>query len=499
LALDLDSYREGAETFISEIDREYYLQGAGHKAELELERIYSRHSRLFERDAVAGLRDLSAAAAPGDEQRRLRYLLGFALDGYLGEATKAEAEEIAMLEATLEVEIPSGKTPYRQVSVEQANERDAARRAELEDAHDAVLADRLNPLHTAALEQAHELCRELGWEGYAAAYSDVRALDLNALAAQTAAFLEATEDAYPATVDPLLRDAGLPALGELRRSDIARFFRAPELDRHFPADSLVSSLEATLAGLGIDLSAQPNVHLDTEARKTKSPRAFCSPVRVPDEVYLVIAPVGGRDDYASLYHEAGHTEHYASVDASLPFEFRYLGDNSVTESFAFLLMRLPESSPEWLEAHLGVDDAEAIVAHAEATRVVFLRRYAAKIAYELELHAPAPDLAAMPARYAELLGGATRIRWTEASWVSDVDAGFYVACYLRAWALETHWRRALRERFGDRWFASAEAGEWLRGLWSHGQRLDADELLAEELGEILDFGVMVEDLAATSG
>jgi hypothetical protein len=217
-------------------------------------------------------------------------------------------------------------------------------------------------------------------------------------------------------------------------------------------------------------------------------------VRVPDEVYLVIAPVGGRDDYAALFHEAGHTEHYASVDASMPFEFRHLGDNSVTESFAFLIEGLTESSAAWLDARLGVDDPSAIVAQAKATRFVFLRRYAAKLAYELELHAAAPDLQAMPARYADLLGSATRIRWAEASWVSDVDGGFYVACYLRAWALETHWRRALRERFGEDWFTSTEAGAWLRGLWAHGQRLDADELLAEELGESLDFGVMVEDL-----
>jgi hypothetical protein len=494
MAIDLDSYREAAEAFISAIDREYYLQGAGHKAELELEPIYARHSWLFEPDGVAGLRELAAAAPPGDERRRLRYLLGFALDGCIGAATKGEAEEVAMLEATLEVETSAGKTPYRQVAVEQANEADAGRRAELEDARDAVLVDRLNPLHTAALERAHELCRELGWDGYAAAYADVRSLDLEALGDQTAAFLEATEGPYPAAVDPLLRDAELPPLGALRRSDVARFFRAPDLDLHFPAGSLVGSLERTLAGLGIELSGQGNVHLDTEPRETKSPRAFCSPVRVPDEVYLVIAPVGGRDDYAALFHEAGHTEHYASVDASMPFEFRHLGDNSVTESFAFLIEGLTESSTQWLESRLGVEDATAIVAQARATRFVFLRRYAAKLAYELELHAPSPDFATMPARYAGLLGSATRIRWTDASWVSDVDPGFYVACYLRAWALETHWRRALRERFGERWFAEAEAGEWLRRLWSHGQRLDADELLAEELGETLDFGVMVEDL-----
>jgi hypothetical protein len=499
MTLDLDTYRETAESFMTEIDREYYLQGAGHKAELELEPIYDRHGWLFERDSVAAIRESANGVPAGDEARRLRYLLAFALDGYIGQATKREAEESAVLEATLEVETPAGTTPYRQVAVEQANEPDADRRAELEEARDAVMAERLNPIHLAALERSHALCRELGWDGYAAAYADVRGIDFQALAAQTARFLEATEELYPAAVDPLLARAELPPLGELRRSDVARFFRAPHLDRHFPADKLISSLEQTLAGLGIELDGQSNVHLDTEQRETKSPRAFCSPVRVPDEIYLVIAPIGGPDDYFALFHEAGHTEHYASVDPSLPFEFRYLGDNSVTESFAFLMHRLTDSSADWLESQLGVSDAEMILAQAEASRFVYLRRYAAKMAYELELHASAPDLAAMPARYAELLGSSTRIRWSEASWVSDVDPGFYVACYLRAWALETHWRRALRERFGDRWFASAEAGEWLRGLWSYGQRFDADELLAEELGETLDFGVMVEDLEGAAG
>ena len=499
MALDLDTYRETAESFMTEIDREYYLQGAGHKAELELEPIYERHGWLFERDSVAAIRDLAGGAPAGDETRRLRYLLAFALDGYIGRATKREAEEAAMLEATLEVETPAGTTPYRQVAVEQANEPDAERRAQLEDARDAVMVERLNPIHVAALERSHALCRELGWDGYAAAYGDVRGIDLQALAAQTARFLDATDDLYPAAVDPLLSRAELPPLGALRRSDVARFFRAPHLNGHFPADKLISSLKRTLAGLGINLDGQSNVHLDTEQRETKSPRAFCSPVRVPDEIYLVIAPIGGPDDYSALFHEAGHTEHYASVERSLPFEFRYLGDNSVTESFAFLMHRLTEASGAWLEEHLGIEDVEPMLAQAEASRFVYLRRYSAKMAYELELHAPAPDLAAMPARYAERLGGATRIKWADASWVSDVDPGFYVACYLRAWALETHWRRALRERFGDRWFASAEAGEWLRALWSHGQRFDADELLAEELGETLDFGAMVEDLQPAAG
>lgn len=496
MPIDLDAYRSSAEEFVAEIDLEYYRHLAGHKPELEIEPIYERHGSLFEPSAVAAIREAAAVPEPGTEEgRRLRYLLAFALDGCLGRATQREAEELARLEASLEVEGPDGPVPYRQVPVEQANEPDSERRATLEQARDALLAERLNPLHLASLQRSHELCRELGWSGYADAYGEVRAIDLDALAAETREFLAATDSAYAPALDPRLRAADLPPLGELRRSDLARFFRAPELDAHFPAAALVSALERTLSGLGIDLAAQRNVQLDTEARETKSPRAFCSPVRVPEEVYLVIAPVGGRDDFAALFHEAGHTQHYANTRADFPFEFRYLGDNSVTESFAFLVEHLTED-PAWLEDLLDVGDPTGVVGHARAVRLFFLRRYAAKLSYELELHSRDPDLAEMPARYAELLGSATRVSWPEAAWVSDVDPSFYVACYLRAWALETHWRRALQERFGERWFASAEAGSWLLRLWSRGQHLDGHELLAEELGEELGFAAVAADLGA---
>ena len=132
--------------------------------------------------------------------------------------------------------------------------------------------------------------------------------------------------------------------------------------------ALTDSFERSLAGLGIDLHAQSNVHLDLEQRRRKSPRAFCAPVRVPGEIYLVIPRRGGRDDYAALFHEGGHTEHYATVDATLPFEFRQLGDNSVTEAFAFLFEHLVEDR-EWLRLVLGVEEVGGYFEYARATDV----------------------------------------------------------------------------------------------------------------------------------
>jgi hypothetical protein len=486
--VELDGYRRQAERFCEQIDREYYLHLSGRKRSFEIEPIYESHAELFSREAVAGLREAAERAA-GDEGRRLRHLLGFAFEGHLGQATKREATELAELEASLTVVVDSADITYRGVTVALANEPDAERRAAIEGARDELLAERLNPIHLSALQRVHELARGLGWTSYRDAWARLRGIDLEALAGQARGFVEATDAPYSEIADPELRRAEVPVLGELRRSDLPRFFRAPDLDDRFPGERLVGAFSDTVAGLGIELGAQRNVHLDTESRPTKSSRAFCATPQVPDEVYLVISPTGGRDDYEALFHEGGHVEHYAHVDPALSVEDRRLGDNSVTESFAFLLEHLTED-PAWLAAMLGVAEPEPVVRQAHAVKLVMLRRYAAKIAYELELHAPDPPLGEMPARYAELLEGSTRVGWPRESWLADVDPGFYVACYLRAWALETAWRRALRERFGERWFESAGAGEWLRSLWRRGQRLDADELLADALGERLDFGVL---------
>ena len=279
----------------------------------------------------------------------------------------------------------------------------------------------------------------------------------------------------------------------MRRADLTYFFRARGFDDLFPSDRLIPALEQTLAGLGIALDRQENVRLDTEQRPLKSPRAFCAPVHVPGEIYLVIPRHGGRDDFAALFHEAGHTEHYAHVDASLPFEFRHLGDNSVTEGFAFLLEHLTED-PAWLAATLGVTDAGDYVGYTRASKLVFLRRYAAKLSYELELHAGTRPLPEMPDLYAALLGDAVGVAWPARTWLSDVDGGYYAANYLRAWAFETRLRKLLRERFGPEWFADPGAGELVRGIWSEGQRLNADELLDQVTGERIDFAVMLEEV-----
>jgi len=500
--MDLDAYRRSADSFTTELMREYYRHYAGLQDSFEIEPIYARHAGLFTRDAVHALRELDTRMAGdgnGDARRRARMLLDFAVEGYVGESTKAIEEELAHAEAALTIEVGDGRIGFREAPVVQANTPDPDRRAEIERALLKATDEQLGSHHRERVERQHACATELGWASYADMCAHCKNIDLNALSAQTAAFAQASAASYPRVLEPELRRTLGIGVTELRRADLPRFFRAAEQDRHFPSASLTESFAETMRGLGIEVAAQTGVTFDVESRPNKSPRAFCAPVRVPGEVYLVVAPVGGRDDYATLFHEGGHTEHAANVDPALPFEFRRLGDNSISETYAFLLQHLVED-PEWLSRRLGVADASELVAHAKAKRLVYLRRYAGKIAYELELHGTGGDgWSALAHRYSELLGAALQIEWPTETFLADVDEGFYCACYLRAWALETHLRSYLHERFGPSWFASPEAGEVLRGLWRDGQRLDAEELLGELTGERLDFGAVLEDLGLGEG
>ena len=478
-AVRVDEYRAEAETFLTSIDREYYEHFAGLKDDFEIEAIYERHGRLFSRDAVDGLRE-------GDS----RTLLKFAAEGYVEQGVKELSAEFARLEASLEVELDGAAIPYRQAAVMQANERDPTRRRALEDARNDLLATHLNPLLLEMLERSRALVQELGWPTVRAMTEELSGIDLGALGQQTEAFLAATEADYEATVEPRLRAELGIGFDELERADMAAFFRAPSLDGLFPAEQLMPTFEATLAGLGLENGRPGNVIVDAEPRPKKTPRAFCAPVRVPEEVYLVLTRIGGREDYETLMHEAGHAEHFSHVDPALPVEHRYLGDNSVTEGFAFLFQHLTED-PAWLERRLGIADPAAVVEQARASKLVFLRRYCAKIAYELELHGDG-GVDGLDELYARRLSDAVRVDWPKTGWLSDVDPFFYVAAYLRAWALETHLRRELRERFGELWFEDPGAGDVLRELWSAGQRERGDELLRRLTGAELDFSALLD-------
>ncbi len=476
---ELDAFRERADRFIATLDQEFYDHYAGLKESFDLAPIYEEFADL------TTLEQAQAIGASVDGDHRVRELWRFACEGYLGNLTKSQEEQIGELEAKLEVKVDGETIGFRDLRPRIANEPDRAKRERLELARNETTDEHLTPLYLESVTRAQEGVRSLGADNNLDLYRRF-GLELDALAAQCRTLLADTEELFETAADEVFRKAAGVGLAEAERWDVSRVLRATAWDSGFPAEKMLPALEGTLSGLGIDLGSQGNVHLDLEDRKLKSPRAFCSPIEIPGKVMLVIKPMGGFDDWRALFHEAGHTEHFAHTSASLSVEQRRLGDNAVTEGWAALFEHLT-SEPAWLNRRLDFSDPAGLAADSAVQLLWIARRYSAKLLYELEFHTTA-DVAQMRSRYVEILGGALRIEPSPTDYLADIDSGFYVSSYLRSWAFEAQLRDHLRERYGDEWFAKREAGGLLRELWSLGQSVTAEELLKDVTGATLDMG-----------
>ncbi len=487
---ELDAYREEADRFIAELDEEFYLHYAGLKETFDLAPIYERHKNLTELDQV---KSIGLAVNGG---ARVRELWRFACEGYFGELTRDDAEKLAELESELAVSVDGEEIPYRMVRPALANEPDREKRRVLDERANDLLDEHMNPLHLDAAEKVQQGTRDLEFANYLELYRKaLPSSALDDLAAQCRTFLDSTERLYEEWADKLFRTRVGVSLSEAERWDVPRLFRAPEWDPMFPADKMVPALEGTLADLGIDLTSQENVTLDLEERPNKSPRAFCAPIEVPDRVVLVIQPIGGPDDWRALFHEGGHTEHFAHTSRDLSMEEKRLGDNAVTEGWAMLLEHLT-MEPAWLSRSLDFPRPLEFAAEGATQLLWMLRRYCAKLLYELEFHT-APDVTAMRPRYEELLADALKVSPSDTDYLADIDDGFYASQYLRAWAFEAQLRGYLRERFGNSWFMRTEAGSLIRELWSEGQKPTADEILQEVTGQAIELEAVAERIEET--
>ena len=481
----LDDYRERADRFLAELEEEAYLHFAGLKPELELGPIHERYLDLTSLEQARWIGERV------DGDGRMRELWRFACEGYLGAVTRSDEEHLATLEAGLEAELDDERIAFRMLGPEMANSGDRTRRSRLEQARCALVEEELNPFLLDLRARLRTAVLELGGESTVDLYRRF-GFPLDDLAAQSSSFLSETDDLYERALEKLLGLRLGLRLDQVARYDTPRLFRAKHWDAAFPGERMLSGLKTTLAGLGIDLRAQQNVEIDVASRPSKTPRAFCAPIEIPGRIVLVISPIGGPDDWRALFHEAGHTEHFAHTSADIPFEYRRRGDDAVTEGWAFLFEGLI-STPTWLTRLLGAEEARELGWEGAVQKLYFVRRYCAKLQYELELYT-ASDPARMPARYAELQRRATLIEPSAADYLRDLDEGFYCTSYLRAWAFEARIRAHLCKRFGSAWFESLEAGELLRELWSQGQRLSADELLRELDDSRLDLATLAAEL-----
>lgn len=469
---DIEPIRAELEKFTQEIEKEHYDNLSGQKDDLNTTAIYDKYNGIFTDETLVEEVKGRRVYQRGPDRMRMNYLYSMLLSSYIGRLTTGLADRISTMETGLEVEVEDKKIPFRYSAVALTNEPDHNKREAIDRAREPVFNE-VNPLRLEVLNKEHELAVTLGYDNYVEMCQDASGIDLYGLRKQMQNVLNRTDRLYSRYFKLACNNILKLNPSDVRKHDVGFLFRAKEMDRLFGHENMIKVLNGMLDGMGLPLCENPNICMDTEAREKKSPRAFCCAIRVPEQVMLCIMPQGGRNDYRALFHEMGHSLHFSNVNAGMPFEFKYLGDNSVTESYAFLFEHLI-SDKAWLIASMGMGDTDAadVAQFMSFEKLYMVRRYAAKLIYELELHAGAKNPEKL---YASFLESALKFKHPEIHYLYDMDPGFYSANYLRAWMFEVQLRAVLEDKFGDTWWKEKACGGFLKEMWSSGQKYMADQ------------------------
>ncbi|MBX5483027.1 MAG: chromosome segregation protein SMC [Myxococcaceae bacterium] len=395
---------------------------------------------------------------------------------YLARSTAAQRTALSHLEAATTFRVGDTEHPLRDLERLLARERNALnRRAAWSSAMTALT--RLDVAYAERDLRTREVLEPFGYKSTLQFTTALRRIDDEALAKDAERLLSVTERPFRDVLQQLsAHELRLP-LEEVRMRDLPRMFRSRDVDELFPKDQLLPRADATLEGLGIPRSTLPQLTVDATDSPKKNPLPFALALDVPHDVRLSLRPLPGLRAQSAYLHELGHALH-----AALTTEPRYplakLGMGAVAEAWSQLFELLVED-PVWLGRQTGLGGArlDRYLAASAAWDLYLLRRAAGRFLYSREVLAhPGAD---KKAAYRAAMTRALLVPIDDedlARAALEEDPFLDSALQLEATFLSNQLLAQLKARFGPSWWEDKGAGDYLRGLWAHGNALDAREL-----------------------
>jgi hypothetical protein len=486
------------ERYLFERSEEWRAVRVGEKEVSEQAEIVQRYADLFSREQIDSLQE-AEKGADGDD-RELLYRLRKTCESGLISAQLAEREdELENRVLATRVTFKDEEMPLRNAQAKLAVLAAYADREELgaiqAEASASFNGDRLD-----LLRASEELAAEYsGIPDAIERNEEEKDISLHDL---SRALKQASDDSTAAY--EVLRERWFAKLLGDEREAIPSSYHTAYMRRLSPLESTYTKDRATevclqtLEALGFDLNAQPNIKLDLDDRPQKSPRACVIASDPPKIVHLITRAQGGLHDYQAFLHEAGHALHYGGCDPALPYIFRRVArDHALTEIYSYIVEAISRE-PEWHELYFGLSPEQA---HENAEATIFLeallyRRYEAKLRYELDFWSRFNGDGGDPDVYERLLTEATGVRYRRDNYLSDMDAGFYSADYLRAWIRSAQLRQHLIDQVGADWWRNPRTGELLTELFREGTKPTSEEIAGRLGFDALDTKPLLHEIGA---
>lgn len=467
--------------FIYDLETEDRFVRVGLKDTAETAKIYKKYQDLFTKE---NLDKVWSESQRVKETKKLDILerIYFTLTGsHIGQALAKAQDELTTYFSKASVKVNGETLAYFQIGPKIAKEPQFFRREQYDDAASKVVA-KSNSKQLAILKREIALLKSLGFASYLDYFSKSKKMDYGKFATIVSKMLKDTDKIWISVISKISQEVLGKPFKKIRSCHMAYLRSLSMYDNFYPEKLVVSTFEKWTG----DINLAPllaKIEIDKVDRPKKNPRAVCYWPKPPTEVHLVIKPIGGEQDFESMFHEGGHALHGAAIEPELPYSLKTLAhSNALTETYAFILENLV-FNPEFLTVYLNVSafTGNKIKWQAYFVNLMMLRRYLGKFSYEYEMFfglSKGRTLQQGPTLYKRSLEKTTGFVHKKINWLSDMDSGFYSADYLRAWIASTQIEDYLVKKFGKRWFVNKKAGEFLRKLWTRGVTDEVEDVVS---------------------
>ena len=492
--MQIESYRKRMESFGQDLGLELYRYHSGHKEQVELTALYSDNSDLFSSESIQEVKTELDGTSEGFSSRRrsLKKIHQFLIDQHLEYRATSPAQELIRRMGTAAFSWNGKTVSVSRIPIQFQNESEASRRLKLSELYAGALGDTEETVHE-KLSLQRSASAALGFRSYLQAREYISGVDYSG-------FLNAVDDALGrldysylerlrVSVESTL---GVP-LQETGSWDVARWIKLNDPENAFPVKGLIPILKATVEELNISPETPDAIEFDLDCREGKRTRPICIPIRVPQEIKVLLCPENGSRHYGAFLHESAHAYHFAWTGASILIEDRIWGDRAVSESYAFLFERFL-LEPEWLARRLSFVKSADFLRFQLLYREFLVRRYAGRLRFALQLYGEGMP-GDLPYAFADIMQSYTGFLHHPEYWVTHAFDGVEAADYLRGWILECVLREYLCRRYGKAWMQNRSAAGFLKEIWETGQLYSADELAREIGAGCLDPQILADDLS----
>ena len=488
--MDIKKLENELSKFIYELETEDRKVRVGLKEKSEQVQIFKKFVHLFNKENLKEISNLIKKSKNSKEKDILERIYFATAGSFIGAKLAKLQDEIITYFSQAQVTVSGEIIPYYEIGPRISKEWIFEKREIYEKAGFEIV-EKINDKQLKFLEGEIAWIKTLGFKGYLDYFSKSKQVNYDKFYKVAEKITQQTANLWFNTISKVSQDVFGRPFKNINSCHTSYLRSLSMFDNFFPAQKVVLTFLSSVKDLDLaDLLEK--IKIDDRDRPRKNPRAVCYWPKPPDEIHLVIKPIGGEQDFESILHEGGHALHGAAIDPKLPYSLKTLAhSNALTEAYAFILEDLV-FEPIWLSTYLNVSahSAAKIRWQAYFVNLMLLRRYLGKFSYEYQLFSN-KNLTNGPILYAKNLKETTGFIYRPTYWLSDMDSGFYSAEYLRAWIGAAQIKDYLWQRFGQRWFLNKKAGIFLRSLWSRGVTDEIEDVVKKLGYEPFDISYLI--------